>query len=311
MKLIKPSFEIIEQGEGREGIKKHIELCGRVCYKSEDRITGDSAEKFVQSLINSGHTSVLEHGTVYLDIPLSFDYDDYNNVTISGHRFIEYSTNPYSFTNIRKGNRPMCNLYVTTNYRVLLENNWLDDLQYLCEPTKFHEKRVTVRFICDRAIANEFVRHRTFSFSQESTRYCNYSQDKFGNELTFIKPCWLNIPIDKYTNITEQDSESGETMQAMLHEDSGLIYAVATTPEGRFLWNCFWDEHDYFDLLNQGWKPEQARNVLPLSLKTEIVMTGTIEQWKGFFELRTAENSHPQAQELAITLREEFIKRGY
>lgn len=315
MKLIKPSFEIIKQGEGLEGIKKHIELCGRVCYKSEDRITENSAEKFIQSLLNSGHTSVLEHGTVYLDIPLSFDYDDYNNVTMSGHRFIEYSTNPYSFVNIRKGNRPMWNLCVTTNYRVLLKNNWLDDLQYLCVPTEFHEKRVTVRFICDRAIANEFVRHRAFSFSQESTRYCNYSHKKFGNELTYVLPNWI----------------IGGTQES-------LQFFMALNA-------C---EDSYFKLLKLGWKPQQTRAILPLCLKTELVMTGFVNDWwgkytiidkstglidkvidgrdykgvdnidrdkyliveEGFFPLRCSGNAHPQAQELAITLREEFIKRG-
>ena len=156
----------------------------------------------------------------------------------------------------------------------------------------------------------EFVRHRVFSFAQESTRYCNYSKDKFGNELTFIIPCWLNIPEGKYTNIAKQSNEDGEYKQIMLHENNINAYPLTTTSEGRFLWNCYWDEHDYFDLLNYDWKPQEARAILSNSLKTELIMTGFISDWKHFFELRDAKDAHPQARELAQPLHEEFIKRG-
>lgn len=188
---------------------------------------------------------------------------------------------------------------------------------------------------------------RVFSFAQESTRYCNYSKDKFGKELTFIMPCWADVPEGKYTNISKQSSEDGEYKQIMLHENSINAYPLTTTPEGRFLWHCLWSEHDYFDLLEQGWKPQQARLVLPNACKTELVMTGFVDDWwgeylvidkstglidqrihgkfydelnnidrdkyriveKGFFPLRCSSGAHPQAQELAIPLRQEFINK--
>lgn len=142
-----------------------------------------TAESFAKMLTKSGHGAMLEHGTVYLDCP--------------GHIYSKYLLNKYSKTastqtgdTIGQGvyTTPICKFYVTTNLRVLVENDWLDDLKYVCEPTDFHPKRVTVRFICDRGVSHEIVRHRVMSFAQESTRYCNYSKDKFGQELTFIEP---------------------------------------------------------------------------------------------------------------------------
>ena len=305
MKLIRPSFLIWEQEPGLEGIYKAIERAGRVCYKSEDKITDDSAKPFVDRMIKSGHGAMLEHGTVYLHSTDNFGggyyllKDKYNKNSYSKVKIID---NPVTRTN---------HIYISTNMRVLIENNWLDDLEYLCEPTEFHEKRVTVHFVCDRGVLAEFTRHRTFSFSAESTRYCNYSKDKFGNELTFIIPCWADIPEGKYTNIAKQSNEDGEYKQIMIHENNTNAYPLTTTPEGRFLWNCYWNEHDYFDLLNYDWKPQQARAVLPNALKTELVMTGFVSDWKHFFGLRCAPNAHPQARELAIPLSDEFVKRGY
>lgn len=272
MKLIKPSFEIIEQQPGLEGIYKQIEQAGRTCYRSEDKITEDSAKSFVDRMIKSGHGAMLEHGTVYLQIK-SRDVENY-------HLFYhKYSSNPYSYVNVGRG----CiwnTLYITTNYRVLVENDWLDDLKYLCEPIESHAKRVTVRFICDRGILAEFTRHRVFSFSAESTRYCNYSKNKFGNEVTFIEPCW-------------------PTTEPMRDGFSEFRTALAEA------------ENHYLFLIENGWKPQQARAVLPNALKTELVMTGFASDWKHFFELRDDNSAHPQAQELAHPLHEEFIKRGY
>lgn len=300
MNLIKPYFEIIEQQSGLEGMYKQIELSGRVAYKSEDKITEDSYKGFVDRIIKLNHGAVLEHGTVYLKIPI---------YAATSYRIDNYKNNPYSKTQINMDGESC--YYVTTNMRVLVEHSWLDDLKYLCEPTKYHEKRVCVKFICDRGVSHEFVRHRKFSFLMESTRYCNYSKDKFGNELTFIIPCWLNIPEGNYTNIAKQSNEDGEYKQIMLHENNINAYPLTTTSEGRFLWSCYWDEHNYFDLLNYGWKPQQARAVLPNSLKTELIMTGFVSDWTHFFELRDAGSAHPQAQELAKPLHEEFIKRSY
>ena len=197
MRLIKPSFEIIEQQSGEVGMLKHIETCGRVAWKSEERITDDSYIKFVDMLKGVNHGSVLEHGTVYLHMKGGEASENLQG----------YYKNKYSVVKRIKEDFIITDLYITTNYRVLVENNWLDDLKYQCEPTEFHEKRYTVRFVCDRGVSHEFVRHRTFSFTQESTRYCNYSKDKFGNEITCIKPCWSDI--ENMHSDGEQHPEGG------------------------------------------------------------------------------------------------------
>ena len=283
MKLIKPSFEIIEQKDFTlVGIKKFIERCGRVSHKSEDRITEDSAETFVERMKEMKHLSTCEFGTVYL-------YIDYHNPSF-GKIIDKYSSNEYSKCIVFPNE--VC---ISSNYRVLVENNWLDDLKYLCEPTEYHHKRYTVKFICDRGILAEFTRHRKFSFMAESTRYCNYSKNKFNNELTFIKPCWTNIPEGNYGDVFNP-KEPDITLAPNEYAFIDILREI---------------EKYYIGLTNNGWKAEQARNVLPLSLKTELYMCGFVEDWGQFFKLRTASNAHPQARELAIPLKEEFIKKGY
>lgn len=143
----------------------------------------------------------------------------------------------------------------------------------------------------------EFVRHRTFSFTQESTRYCNYSKDKFSNELTFIIPCWSN---DLEEGVYKYSDENG----TWIIND----YTTAETNNKLFLNHLGSCEWTYFMLLKGYWKPQQARAVLPNSLKTELIMTGFISDWKHFFMLRCAPGAHPQAQEIAIPLQEEFRK---
>ena len=161
MKLIKPSFEIIEPtGYTIDDIYKSIELAGRVSHKSEDKITETSAKDFVGRMLNMKHLAVCEFGTVYL-------YIDYHNPSF-GKIIDKYNNNQYSKCIV--DNVFPNKAYITTNYRVLIENNWLDDLKYLCEPTEYHQKRYTVKFICDRGILSEFTRHRKFSFMAESTR---------------------------------------------------------------------------------------------------------------------------------------------
>jgi thymidylate synthase (FAD) len=293
MKLIKPSWKILEQESGIDGIYKAIERAGRTCYKSEDKMTEDSAKGFVDRMIKSGHGAMLEHGTVYLAMPME------TIMPIEANGWGKYTKNPYS-----KGFK-VCEVdgqrrvAVTTNLRVLVENGWLDDLQYICEPTEYHEKRITVHFICDRGVSHEFVRHRVFSFAQESTRYCNYSKDKFNNEVAFILPCW----------VTDIHSENSYDMELL--NNYPLAETENMSPESiEFIRSLVYSESSYFTLLEAGWKPQQARAVLPNALKTELVMTGFINDWKHFFELRCAPNAHPSARELAIPLSEEFIKRG-
>ena len=304
MKLIKPSFEIITQNSNNDGMLKHIELCGRVCYKSEDKIKDDTAAIFVNGLIKSGHTSVLEHGTVYLKLTddlyeptgsyARYDMNQYSRVKLDEENSIKLFSSVLTDGNIE--------FYVTTNYRVLVENNWLDDLQYQCEPTEFHEKRVTVKFICDRGVSHELVRHRVFSFSQESTRYCNYSKDKFGNELTFIIPSWFKTLKEASDEILLQTYSKEQVEKGMNH-----YYAIDNC-ENEWIISLLDQEVVYISLIDNGWTPQQARAILPNSLKTELMMTGFVSDWKHFFELRCSKAAHPQSQELAIPLEQEFKK---
>ena len=276
MRLIKPSFEIIEQLPGIEGIYKQIELSGRTCYKSEDKITETSAKEFVDRMIKSGHGAMLEHGTVYLKFYNTQIWVSEMTLEDSTYTGLFYTKNKHS-----KYNQVENYMYVTTNLRTLVENNRLDDLRWICEPTEHHEKRYTVKFVTDQGILREFTRHRSMSFAVESTRYCNYSKDKFNNEITFIQPCWL------------PDGDN------------------SVPAENLFIESLHKAEEIYFKLLKEGWKPQQARNVLPLATKCDMVMTGFISDWEHFFYLRTPQNAHPQARELAIPLKEEFINRGY
>ena len=285
MRLIKPSYEIWQQPSGLEGIYKQIERVSRVCYRSEDKITEDSAKPFVDRMIKSGHGAMLEHGTVYL-------YTDYRYPNF-GKMIDRYTNNKYSKCNYFPTFPSRA--YISSNLRVLVENDWLDDLKYLCGPTEDHEKRICVKFICDRGILAEFTRHRTFSFSAESTRYCNYSKDKFDNELTFIQPCWLD----------DERLKLYGPYHTVIRDKS---------PESVFIANLNNAERDYLDLIRLGWKPQEARAVLPNSLKTELVMTGFISDWKHFFDLRaigTTGQPHPQAKELALPLLNEFITNKY
>lgn len=277
MKLIKPSVEILEStGYTVDDIYKFIELAGRTCYKSEDKITENSAKAFVDRMIKSEHGAMLEHGTVYLTIP---------NKNISRSLFIyNCEINPYS-----KVFKTDDNIYITTNYRVIIENDWNESLKYITAPTKFHERRTTVKFICDRGVSHEFVRHRVFSFAQESTRYCNYSKDKFNNELTFIIPCWI------------KDIKEGNYYSFIDYHNDNI--------DGSKEWydNCLNVEKTYIRLIKEdNWKAQEARSILPNSLKTELVMTGFNNDWRNFFKLRCAPNAHPQAKELADMLKDKF-----
>ena len=278
MRLINLSFGILEQKPGIEGIYEMIELAGRTCYKST-RKEGTTAKDFVDRMIASQHYAILEHGTVYLKIRKgTYAYSHYVVVCEPDDDFMsssrELSYRPYTKVNIQDDY-----IYVTTNYRVLVENGWLNDLKYLCEPTEYHEKRVTVRFVTSNGIAREFTRHRVFSFAQESTRYCNYTnQAKFGNELTYIH------------NSDEINIEQKDVYERI--------------------------ERCYKNLIANGMKPQMARDILPLALKTELVMTGFVSDWKYLFRLRTsilAETGkpHPDMAALCDPLYKEFINRGY
>lgn len=274
MKLIESSVQIIEEKDPY----KMIELASRTCYKSESNITEDSAKEFVDRMIKLGHGAMLEHGTIYLEIENYTDIDE-----------LKYKGNPYSravavFPNL---------LYVTTNLRVIVENGWEEDLKWQCEPTEHHEKRITAKFICDRGVSHEFVRHRVFSFAQESQRYCNYNKDKFNNELTFIKPTWLDIPTGDYT-YWDGDWCDIDNMKIQLPSDNGIA--------DNFLWCLNNAGMQYRLLINKGLKPQEARGVLPNATKTELVMTGFESDWEHFFSLRCSGAAHPDAKKLADEL---------
>ena len=235
-----------------------------------------TAEDFVNMLMKSGHGAMLEHGTVYMQIDTFLDIPEDKKLDKRVH---QYDSNRFTKVNSMYIGQGCWRSYITTNLRVLVENDWLDDLKYVCRPTEYHTKRVMVRFICDRGVSHEIVRHRVMSFAQESTRYCNYSKNKFGQELTFIEPAW-EFPSSDIINIKER-------FEAILGEA----------------------EANYMELITLGFKPQEARAVLPNALKTEIVVTAFIDDWKHFFELRCDSAAHPDIRKLALDLQKQFIDR--
>ena len=315
MKLIESKAEFLSQESGIEGIYKIIEVAGRTAYNSQDKITSDSAKDFVDRMIKSKHGAALEHGTVYL----YFSYKE------NEEAWIKYTRNPYSKVipkyNHTEGNPHnefyFFDRYVTTNYRVLVENNWLDDLQYFCSPIEFHEKRYTMRFTCSRAIANELVRHRTMSFLQESTRYINYSKERHGGEITYIKPSWLNVP----TGIVYW--HDGICWRVQKNKNNPMEWFSVKPQEGfsekeAQVASTYFDalshaEEKYFFLLRENCQPQQARDVLPNATKTELIMTGFASDWRHVMDLRLfgkTGNPHPDMLLLAQRMKEEAEKNG-
>lgn len=266
MKLIENKIEKLDQKYDLLGIYEQIEIAGRTAYKSLDKIEYDengrskTAKAFVDKMIKLGHGSPLEHGTIYLKFPFG--------------RGADMMYGLLKYTSVKKDHSILDSpVYVTTNYRVLLENNLLDDLEFVCEPTEFHEKRTTFRLTCARVQADSFVRHRVFSFLMESTRYCNYSNGKFNSEIEIVKPTRIN------------------TFKGVMNE---------------FIRSWEKSESAYIQLVNHGVKPEDARDVLPLQLKTELIMTGTESQWEQFFKLRISDHAHPDAKYIAERIKEQL-----
>lgn len=274
MQLIDSSYEIWNQEDGIRGMFKLIEKAGRVCYKSEDRTTEDSYRDFVSRMRQNKHLAMLEHGSVYLYDFCETNTDHYVDFV---NWMEKYEKNPYSKVMVKIGNG-IVHGYVTTNLRVIVENGWDEDLSHFSFKKGHHFERKTVHFTLDCGIGREFTRHRVFSFAQESTRYCSYNKDKFGNEITFIKPFWYGSGLTK-----KQD------------------YA--------FLNLCEEAEKAYLEILNVGGTAQEAREVLPLATKSELVMTGFINDWKHFFDLRalgTTGAPHPGAKKLAEPLMKDF-----
>lgn len=311
MKILNSLFEIWEQKFGLEDIYKQIERCGRICYASEP-IEGRAVD-FVQRMINSKHLSVLEHGTVYLSIPveineiggyMTYDAEDEDFSHAIGDRYIN---NPYSKTSYFKDSTKLY-MAVTTNYRVLVENCWLSDLKFLSEPTKAHDKRVTVKFVTNIGVSREFNRHRVHSISEQSTRYCNYSKDKFGNAISINLPTWLS-------NVSsgECSLDIRSIIESFLHTLKGTFQVNWEKMDYWLLANLV-SEHCYLKMIELGSSPQEARSVLPLDTNTELVHTAFVSDWLRFFDLRavgTTGAPHPDAKAIALPLINEFERLGY
>ena len=286
MKLINQNVEEWHCGYTLPEIWSHIAKCARVCYQSEPRNNGETDEEFVKRVILRNHSleeigesrelqlklhlSCLEHGTVYLDVP--YEEDTREDVLIFNH-------NKYSKHNYVCGPK----YYITTNMRAIVEENLTKYLKYICAPTRIHHLRTTFNITTDIGVARELARHRTHSISEESTRYCNYSKDKFNNELTFIKPYSLNDE------------------KLKLYEDYHIVIRDKS-PESIFIANLNNVESDYLDLIKLGWTPQQARQILPLSTKVQTIHTAFESDWAEFISLRADACSgsvHPNMKVIA------------
>lgn len=318
MKFIDSSFEIIPQEAGLDGLYKHVEKVARVSYKSEDKITEDSAKIMVDVLIKNRHLACLEHGTIYLHRkPNPLEPKKFMNF------IVKYSDNPYSRCKTVSGKHEnfstITDCYITTNARVIIENEWQDDLQYMCEPMEFHEKRYTVKFIWPIGIVRDALRHRGFSFMNESTRYINYTKEKFGG-LTIVIPRWVYglrddmVSYETWKTIMPKEQLlklSGEELVNQLTCENKKVMAWVD-----ILKNC---EQRYFYLINDSddlkLRPEQARGVLPLDTKSELVMTGFAKDWVHFFDWRSyiarTGPAHEDMRYLVNQVLDEFLKRDY
>ena len=291
MRIINPKFEILTQDTtlGLLGVFQQIKIAGQTCYDSESSRT---PLEFTEMLKRSGHGAMLEHGTIYLTTK-----DD----TVAS----KYKENRFSYVHeVQQAYHRDMTYYITTNYRVLVENNWEDDLNfYMVEPTEYHEKRVTVRFTTQIAISREYNRHRVDSIAEQSTRYCNYSKDKYDGQVSIVKPTWVADII--------RDNE--EKVDVNLRSMCQSIYLGDDMQEWEalryWLFSNLAAEYAYLNMLRLGRTAQEARTVLPLDTRTELVHTAFISDWKHFFDLRalgTTGKPHPDAKILAEPLMEEF-----
>lgn len=285
MKIQNPQYEIWMQNPGELGIYQQIERAGRVCYKSENNTTEDSAKPFVGRMIEHEHFAMLEHGTIYM--------------TCNHGELPLYASNKFSHVNTIDGKD-----YITTNLRVMAENKTLEDLKYRTDFEKGkHELRITVHFTTQIAITREYNRHRANSMAEQSTRYCNYTKNKFGSEISINLPTWV-----------KGDLETNDEKFVELCEDVANEETNDWTPIDAWLFANQAAEFAYMKLIAMGCKPQEARVILPLDTNTELVHTAFVSDWKHFFDLRalgTTGAPHPDAKILAEPLYEEFKERGY
>lgn len=280
MKLIKQSFEILEQKDfSLIGIKKFIERCGRVCYKSEDKITNDSYEKFVNMLVKRDHARPLEFGTVHLKISSGMRFEEFLQDLVDcklyNPAWIKYKELP-EYT------------YITTNYRHYLQI--IKECPYIAkyfteQDNCYYPSRCTVHMVLSRGVMDEFRTHVGLSHLAESTRYCAYNKNKFNNEVTFVIPNWVN------TNCPNKEQEGPSV--ASMEWSTAMLDA----------------ENSYMNLIRMGCTAQEAREVLPLSVKSELISCGFEDAWDNFFYRRCAKDAHPMAREIAVPLRETFINQ--
>lgn len=308
MKLIEQSYEICKiHGYTLQNIYRDIERAARVSYKSEDKITEDSAEKMVERLMNMKHYSPLEFGTIYLkvrDIVCCGIISDAHAEGCMGKPWVRVN----KINEVEADGRHVTNYYITTNYRFIVENRLDKLIKYICEPTNNHVLRTMVKITCPRIISQMFMRHRVFSFLQESQRYVNYSKDKFGNEITYIIPVQCREDIKDGTEIEDPQNvikfiwgerNTSETNLPKVNKfTQSMLFTFCTA------------ETDYIGLVNKGYKPQQARAVLPNYTATSFYMCGFDDDWEKFFELRDKDVVDPQMYDLAHKLHLEFIEKG-
>lgn len=321
MKITKPSVEIMRTGLETDIIipEQFIERVGRTCYKSEDKITDDSAVKFVSNIIKRGHEAVIEHWNLIFetdrgyytralsewDTLMHYCYKHADEQLRPNLRFTESCSENNSSRYVISGNmrawRDFIKAYIANfsflprylhgivrtyplffpEYQVYAPEVFFNDILVPIDVSKLNDyerrihQNVTVKFICDRGVSHEIVRHRVASFAQESTRYCNYSQDKFDHEITVVRPSWCNKADDRYK---------------------------------RWFEGCLNAENAYFSMLDEGCTPQEARSVLPNSLKTELVVTMNLDGWRHFFTLRCSPAAHPDMKEVADMAKEQFAK---
>ena len=321
MKILESTASIMPQEPGLIGAYKQIEKVGRACWASERYITEHSNQIFVEGLMKREHNAPLEHGTIYLVYMVGSPMYDMSYMTnISDVN--KFKNNPYSKVIEKRYDvaaeakydnwifefvanfGPSTVYYITTNLRVIVENFNKDNRQRVLDhivnvPYKEHEIRITVHFTCQRAISAEFNRHRKDSIMERSSRYCNFSKDKFGNEIGIVKPDWVindtpNLDFIGYIKILNNRDNS---------EWSKFDYWIFANLA------CEWS---YMNLIELGAKPEEARDILPMDLQTELYHTAFISDWIHFFKLRAwnskGNKPHPEARKLARIIFDKFVE---
>lgn len=306
MRFLEDKVDFIEQEPGVEGMFKIMEKAARICYKTENLIKDGSAHRIIDDvIIPSGHTSVLEFGTVYLKFNI-----------FKLHKYLKYVFDRYSRVRWR-----LSGAYVTTTYRTIMQGgykdpikaiqnkfdkDWKKDLEYWCEPTKYHHKRYCFKFIMDRVGSQSVERHRGvwgISYAQESTRYVNYNRDKFDKNITYSVPSKFYELIKKFNN-EETIKRAWPAHKSLNMDEWSLDERLSFLRHCSDEWNIYEDalkraEKSYKLLIDMDWKPEDARGVLNLDVKTEFMMCAYIEDWKMWLFRRLDKHAHPHIQKIA------------